>query len=73
MCYIGFCRCTANFVGALKTNLIIYIYLCRKARSEARRAQSEAEAMKQEAAELRERADRLLKNLRAAEDDVSAA
>ena len=47
--------------------------VCRKARSEARRAQSEAEAMKQEAAELRERADMLLKNLRAAEDDVSTA
>ena len=46
--------------------------LCRKARSDARRAQAEADALKQEAAELRERADQLLKNLRAAEDDVSA-
>ena len=46
--------------------------LCRKARSDARRAQAEADALKKEAAELRERADQLLKNLRAAEDDVSA-
>ena len=44
--------------------------MCRKARSDARRAQAEAEALKEEAQELREKADMLLKNLRAAEDDV---
>lgn len=49
------------------------LVICRKARSEARRAKDEAEALRQEAAELRERADELLKNLRAAEDDVSIA
>lgn len=51
----------------------LLLSICRRARSEARRAKDEAEALKQEAAELRERADHLLKNLRAAEDDVSIA
>lgn len=47
------------------------ISVCRKARSDARRAQAEADALREEAAELRQKADQLLKNLRAAEDDVS--